>query len=598
MARAGFVLFPVDPSKRARVKWKAEATSDESKIRRWWRKWPDSGIGFPTGERNGVSILDLDKKEGKDGAAELAKRGVTIARLFRYSTPSGGEHVAFEHPAGLRNSAGTIAPGVDVRGEGGYVVAYDPETLVAGRAIGLPRWPAELAPASREEAPAKPQERTGATLDDARRIMFALPLDWCDDRDGWLKAGFALHHEFRDAGRDLWDDWSAQSGKYDPAEQEFAWRSFSRPYGGPKITLRTLARESGESLREIDERGAFEDLPPEEAPKRRLRLLSPDDCVVARARSYVVKGLLAEHDVACLFGPPGGGKSVLAPHLGYAVAQGRDAFGLRTRPGPVLYVAAEDPHGLTSRVRALRERHGNAPDFRVVEGVGDLYRKPSPDLRELIAIDAELKPSLIIVDTLAAAFPGLEENEAKSMGRVVSAGRELAARGAAVLFVHHGTKAEGTTPRGHSILNGALDVAMMLEPGDVIRGALTKNRNGPCSLDVAFHIDSAELGIDEDGDPITAPIARELDGPPPAKLTLAQRVALDVLADMGGEASLEAWAKRCRETPEISSSDSAEARKKATQRAMRELQDKNVVEKYGSIVRIKKQDYAEDFPDE
>jgi predicted ATP-dependent serine protease len=203
-------------------------------------------------------------------------------------------------------------------------------------------------------------------------------------------------------------------------------------------------------------------------------LLSPGECADAPSRGYIIKGFVAPGDVGCIFGAPGAGKSLISPHLGYAVAQGRGAFGMRTKAGRVFYVAAEDPHGMRGRVSALKLRHGDADDFTLVEGVSDLLAKGSPDFTALLAAVAEHKPSLIFIDTLAMAFPGLEENSAEDMGRVVALARRLTAHGAAVVLIHHDTKAGTPTPRGHSLLNGALDMALQLFARDetgIVRGS-------------------------------------------------------------------------------------------------------------------------------
>ena len=67
--------------------------------------------------------------------------------------------------------------------------------------------------------------------------------------------------------------------------------------------------------------------------KMRDRFVFPADCATGPRRGYIVKHLLAPGDVGALIGAPGTGKSILAPHLAYALAQGRPAFGLRTKPG-------------------------------------------------------------------------------------------------------------------------------------------------------------------------------------------------------------------------------------------------------------------------
>lgn len=325
---------------------------------------------------------------------------------------------------------------------------------------------------------------------------------------------------------------------------------------------------------------------PEPAP--RLRFLSPGECSDAPLRGYVIKGLLAPGDVGCIYGAPGAGKSLIAPHLGYAVAQGRTAFGMRTKPGRVFYVAAEDPHGMRGRVSALKLRHGDGDGFTLVEGVSDLLEKSSPDMAALMAAVKEKLPSLIFIDTLAMAFPGLEENSADAMGRVVATARRLASRGAAVVLIHHDTKAGTPTPRGHSLLNGALDVALQLFARDeqgVVRGKLSKNRNGACDRDVAFRIATEAMGEDEDGDIITVALVDELDAAaakPKQKLTPAERAALLILADMvaasgGCPVAEDDWRTACIDARTVSASDDRESRRKATKRAFEGLTRKSAV---------------------
>src|SRR6185437_10345289 len=68
-----------------------------------------------------------------------------------------------------------------------------------------------------------------------------LPLDdWCEDRDGWLKVGMALHHQYEGAqqGYDLWVEFSKQSKKFDAKDQKAVWRSFRAKSNG--ASFRTL----------------------------------------------------------------------------------------------------------------------------------------------------------------------------------------------------------------------------------------------------------------------------------------------------------------------------------------------------------------------
>ena len=100
-------------------------------------------------------------------------------------------------------------------------------------------------------------------------------------------------------------------------------------------------------------------------------------------------------------------------------------------------------------------------------------------------------------------------------------------------------KGDETTPRGHGILAGDADVIIRLSPDadtGIVWAKLTKNRNGPSGAAFGFKIDSQELAEDEDGDPITAPVADECSDGDTAgraeKLSPAQRTARSHLADL------------------------------------------------------------------
>lgn len=224
---------------------------------------------------------------------------------------------------------------------------------------------------------------------------------------------------------------------------------------------------------------------------------------------------------------------------------------------------------MRARMIALREREGDAPDLRLVSGVSDLLSKGSAHLKALREAAEQQRPALIIIDTLAMAFPGLEENSAEGMGRVVAAARSLTKWGAAVILIHHDTKdgAQGL-PRGHSLLNGALDMSLRLVRGDdhIIRGQLTKNRNGPCDLDLAFRIEVDVIGQDEDGEDVSAGVCAPLDSDAPRlpPLSRNERAALSTLrqiVDGAGLADLDEWRRACVDGTDCFTSESRGARK-------------------------------------
>ncbi len=139
LASRSWAVFPLVPgTKRPAIReWEQRASTDPDRIRRCWYE-ARFGIGIATGP-SGLVVLDLDPAatdDGPDGAAGLttlaAARGVALAPTFTVATPRGGTHLYYRSPPGvrLRNTAGTLAPRVDTRAEGGYVVG--PGTVLPG----------------------------------------------------------------------------------------------------------------------------------------------------------------------------------------------------------------------------------------------------------------------------------------------------------------------------------------------------------------------------------------------------------------------------------------------------------------------------------
>ena len=462
----------------------------------------------------------------------------------------------------------------------------------------------------------KAKDQTDLSEDDElRNVAAAKPKDFTDEQVAeilatipyretygpWLEVGMALHHQYEGGqkGLKLWLEYSRKSKHFNEKEIKSKWDGFASSTNS--VTVATLKAEANavtktkpansdldddkpapviraEDLLDSDEDEDDEDgIYPTPTAVNKIWVATPGECENSERRGYVVKGMIAPKDVFCIFGAPGAGKSLISPLIGYAVAQGEKVFGMRTKPGKVLYVAAEDDTGMKGRIAALRRRHGDAPDFMVVGGVSDLFAKDTPDYSAVLDLIKTHQPQLVFVDTLAMAFPGLEENDAQSMGRVVAISRKFTKYGAAVGLIHHDTKSAGGTPRGHSVLNGALDAAMWLQTRDefgIIRGKLTKNRNGPIDKDIAFKIEIEEMGIDEDGDPITYALASETDSrstPNTIKLSASERAMLKVFMDMLGpdEFSIdeETFRQRCIDGREVSSADRDKSRMMAFRRA-------------------------------
>jgi hypothetical protein len=102
-----------------------DATRDHATADLWWPPGTELGVAIATGRPAGTWVLDVDGAEGAASLQELERERGELPTTVEARTPR-GRHIYLRHPAGapdVRNSAGVIAPGVDVRGTGGYVVA-------------------------------------------------------------------------------------------------------------------------------------------------------------------------------------------------------------------------------------------------------------------------------------------------------------------------------------------------------------------------------------------------------------------------------------------------------------------------------------------
>jgi RecA-family ATPase len=193
------------------------------------------------------------------------------------------------------------------------------------------------------------------------------------------------------------------------------------------------------------------------------RLLSPNDLDRLPAPARLIGDYLVCNSLAALYGRPGVGKSFVAMAMAFSVASGEPFFGHLVERGPVLYVAAEGTVGLAQRQRAWRET--NQADVSMLMWLPSAVSLIDPSWAEALALVVEdLRPILIVIDTLNRSMPGGDENSSADMGALIRACDRLReVSGATVLLVHHSPKSDGSTLRGHSALEGAVDTALLVQ---------------------------------------------------------------------------------------------------------------------------------------
>jgi P4 family phage/plasmid primase-like protien len=283
-AARGWHVFPVPPGTKKSHKSaehskgrKWGATIDPDEIRADWSQWPLANIGIVTGPDSGFFVIDADTMDGhgSDGLGAIkawrAEHG-DFPHTIEATTPSGGQHCYFRYPDALtiQTNSNKLAPGIDVRGAGGMVLA-PPSVKPDGTVYKWSNPPGffDLADApqwllDRIEQAQRPKlsERTAAPDFSAMNTPTGLDevadlLDYIDPDAGgydqWFKILMALHDYAGGSGEGLAlaEHWSQRGSKYKPGEVVAKWQTFRPGMGVGKGTIAALARDYGADLSAI-----------------------------------------------------------------------------------------------------------------------------------------------------------------------------------------------------------------------------------------------------------------------------------------------------------------------------------------------------------
>lgn len=246
-------------------------------------------------------------------------------------------------------------------------------------------------------------------------------------------------------------------------------------------------------------------------------LVSLEDLTRPKNPSYRIKGLVNLENLITIAGPPGGGKTFLALSLiGAITSDSSEWFGRRVKPGYAIYACLEGLTGLMNRADALKASGVSIKSSRLAVWPHPLDLADPSDLIGSI-LDQIRDTSVVVIDTLHAATSGLNENDGRDMGMVIDgAKRIISETGSAVILVHHTAKDETKGMRGHSSLLGACDVVLTVkQEGASHSFTVTKNKDGKSGYRHYFDLRVVDLGIDEDGDPITSCVVEQSKAPSP-----------------------------------------------------------------------------------
>jgi hypothetical protein len=450
------------------------------------------------------------------------------------------------------------------------------------------------------------EEPLGLTIEQLTAKVMLIPNDdvpYGDDGGpelGWFKMLAAIHHETggSEEGRALACDWSSQSlMKHEDGEFDKAWNSLGKPRSSRPRTARYILRHAKpyETKAEKTARGG-------------LTYLDADEATPDLGNAYLIKGVIDRGSLAMVYGDSAAGKTFVMLHAAYCVAAGAQFFDRRTAGGVVLYLAAEAGHRIRNRVAAARAKYPRDKSIpvRVVTSRINLFAD-EVDLERITDLvretEAEFGQSVvwIIIDTFARANPGMDENSGKDMGQAIDRMDKLRVEtNAAISFVHHSGKDASRGGRGHSSSHAAVDHELVVKREGKVRYLElgSKQRDGKDGDAATFELEIVELGEDQDGDPVTTCVVKELnpDAPPPAtkeerkaqQLPRSQQAAFDALQRLhdstGEDVTYDQLVTACSAPECVSASKIKESRERAARRAISDLIDQKLLHRNGNLV--------------
>jgi hypothetical protein len=224
-----------------------------------------------------------------------------------------------------------------------------------------------------------------------------------------------------------------------------------------------------------------------------------------------VRGVLPAQGLASVYGASASGKSFLVLDLAAAIAEGRDWFGYRVKPCPVVLVCLEGTAGVRLRVAAWERHHGRALPAGLRLVLQPFKLTEPQDVQDMAAAVLTVGDGAVtFIDTLNASAPGIDENASRDMGTVIEAAKTLQGlTGGLVAAVHHSGKDATKGLRGHSSLFAALDAAIeVTRDGDRKEWKLAKAKDGADGEAHPFRLEVVQLAPDEDGEPVSSCVVR------------------------------------------------------------------------------------------
>ena len=499
-AKLGIRIIPIKPGTKYPPinQWQTEATTDPDTITQWWTtRYAGYGIGIATGHtRNGhIFVLDVDDRDeykGSDTLHDLEQRHGKLPDTVEAQTGTGGRHLYFYAPQEIRNNAGTrLGKGLDIRGEGGQVLA-EPTIHPNGRPY---TWLHDQSPFDRKPAQApswlidlltkqpemvKPPHQPDPLLHDPTTpsARYNAQTTWEEllIPDGWTLAKTDRHGEqhWVRPGKNPRDGTSATIGHNgNDALIVFTSSIPWLPEGGYNRFGYMAARDHQGDWKAATRHYLGTNTQPEQPPTE----TTPDELLNMllnwgdfwqgehTTEDWIAKPLIARGRQTALFAGAKTGKSWVTLNIVAALATGKPILGQPAQPpAHVLYLDYEMTEAdLMERL----ENMGFGPDtdwthlhYALLPAIAPLDDPAGATTVQALAtlVNAEL----VIIDTFARAVAG-DENEAQTIRDFYRlTGTALKAAGITMIRIDHAGKDITRGARGSSAKRDDVDIVWNL----------------------------------------------------------------------------------------------------------------------------------------
>lgn len=498
------------------------------------------GVGFAVLANSPVKAIDIDNCVQGGNILPEAEAILNEADSYAEFSPSGGGlRILVYGTMPSAKAMNRYGPGrhLELFGTSGFVTITG---NVLGDSIVRPMsgaFQAWLTKQVGEPAPREPATAPTIVIEESQRRDLRAALSYFDpdDYELWIDYGMALK-SLGDVGRGLWLEWGQMSPRFDSRQAAEKWRTFQPQDSGIRyLSILYRAQDKGwvNPLKKQAPAAA-------QAVATDLPLVFAESIVAdGIAMAQLVEDVLTEGGLSVIYGESNSGKSFLACDMACSIGAGLPWLGKRTVEGAVLYVAGEGAESIKLRVLAWRQKNKIDPKLAIVPIAVNLL-KPEADAMRVVAacktVEARygLPVSLIVVDTLARAFAGGNENTGEDMGAVIAHADLIRAdTRAAVLFIHHSGKDAAKGSRGHSSLKAATDTEIEVTAEEATKlhtAEIKKQRDlGSRGEKLTAKFSVVQMGmVDQWGKPVTTCVVDPTDEKPAGKPTRVRGNELEV----------------------------------------------------------------------